>query len=194
MVNDAPPSFDSLMSLQSEVTDSVIGAVTYIASIDKALRVIDVLLNRLQPMKAGRISVKFVLRNGIVVPEPRIFRPIRTSDRKVRWISSYTNHKWLSRKVRSAREFEANHETVRNICTLVTTLLDLRKQMVKRVRDAEMAFANTISSRAPTVTEMGKQLMTMLDQIGSADPTVYAELRLAKLEEADDEDDDDTSD
>ena len=187
MVNDAPPSFASLMSLQSEATESVSGAVAYLASIDKTLRVIDVLLNRLQPMKAGRISVKFVLRTGIVVPEPRIFRPIRTADRRVRWISTYTNHKWLAKKARSSREFEPNHVTVRNLCTLVTTLLDLRKQMVKRLRDAENAFLNTVSSRAPTVNEMSEQLMGMLDQIGSSDPTVYDELRLAKLEEAGDD-------
>jgi hypothetical protein len=183
MVNDAPPSFDSLMTLQSEVTNSLQGAVKYIASIDKVLRVIDVLLNRLQPMEEGRIGVKFVKRNGIVVPEPRIFRPIRTGNRRVvRWISDYTNHKWLSRKV---------YETVRNICTLATTLLDLRKQMVKRVRDAENAFLNTVSSRAPTVEEMSGQLMGMLNQIGNGDATVYDELRLTKLEEATDEDDDD---
>jgi hypothetical protein len=192
MVNDAPPSFDSLMTLQSEVTNSLQGAVKYIASIDKVLRVIDVLLNRLQPMEEGRIGVKFVKRNGIVVPEPRIFRPIRTGNRRVvRWISDYTNHKWLSRKVRKARKFEPNYETVRNICTLATTLLDLRKQMVKRVRDAENAFLNTVSSRAPTVEEMSGQLMGMLNQIGNGDATVYDELRLTKLEEATDEDDDD---
>lgn len=186
MVNFTPPSIGSLLDLQREVTESVQASVQYLAKIDQALLIIDVLLNRFQPMGDGRISIKFISRNGVVVPEARVFRTLRGrnadglirrgADGKIRWVSSYTNYKGLTKRVRSTREFEQNHEIVRSICALATTLFDLRKQMVGRLRYAEQSWRNTLSARQENLDDMHRSLMGMLDRIGETDPTVYDEL------------------
>ncbi|ABO59739.1 hypothetical protein BYI23_E000710 (plasmid) [Burkholderia sp. YI23] len=97
-----------------------------------------------QPFKSGRIGIKFIQNNGKLRPQVRIFTRLRNG----KWISDYVTHKGLVRRVKKSREFEANHQYLRTLCEHITTLIQIRQDMIDRLKHADLSFTNTLKARS----------------------------------------------
>ncbi|WP_425953089.1 hypothetical protein [Ralstonia pseudosolanacearum] len=161
MVSTTPPKIDDLASFREAGYKAVSDAVDLIGSIDTTLEKIDHLMYVMQPFKTGRIGVKFVSSNGKFRPEARIFRQLRN----LKWVSSYASHKGLRRRVKRAREFEANQELLKLLCDHVTTLIQLRMDTIKRLKHFGVSVNLAIRTRSKYMAETIALVDVMGDQL-----------------------------
>ncbi|WP_432263295.1 hypothetical protein [Cupriavidus sp. TMH.W2] len=161
MVDTTPPTIAELADLKEKAIKAVSAAISFISDIDSTLAMIDGLMYVMQPFKSGRIGIKFIKNNGKLRPQARVFRQLRSR----RWVSDYVNHKGLVRRVRKSREFEANHQLLRTLCEHVTNLIQMRMDMVDRLKVADMSFTNTLKARGAYMKQTSSLIGAMHERI-----------------------------
>lgn len=118
-----PPTIDHLATLPDQASRVAVGIAAEVAEIDRALTALDELLNLLQPARTGKIRIEWWERAGHPMPQPVIW-----SHSKAGWRAVRVPGTGLSRRVKSAQEFNDNFKQVKAICQNVTTLLKMREQ------------------------------------------------------------------
>jgi hypothetical protein len=142
-----PPTIDDLASLPDEVRRVAGGIAAEVVEIDKALTALDELLNLLQPPRTGKIRIEWRERKGRRVPTPAIW-----SYSKAGWRAARVPGTGLSRRVKSARDFNDNYKQVKAICQNVTMLLKMREQALAPIAMFQRATAGTLNTNVHRLT------------------------------------------
>ncbi|MCP2086070.1 UNVERIFIED_ORG: hypothetical protein J2Y81_002087 [Paraburkholderia sediminicola] len=142
-----PPTIDDLAGVPEEVAKLAASIVAEVAEIDKALTALDELLNLLQPPRTGKIRIEWWERKGRRVPTPVIW-----SYSKAGWRAVRVPGAGLSRRVKSARDFNDNHKQVKAICQNVTTLLKMREQALAPIAMFQRTTAGTLNTNVHRLT------------------------------------------
>ncbi|MFL9885222.1 hypothetical protein PQR66_19420 [Paraburkholderia agricolaris] len=142
-----PPTIDYLSGLPEEVSRIAAKIAAEVAQIDNALTALDDLLNLLQPPHTGKIRIEWWERNGHRVPTPVIW-----SHSKAGWRAVRVPGTGLSRRVKSARDFNDNHKQVKAICQNVTTLLKMREQALAPIAMFHRTTAGTLNTNVHRLT------------------------------------------
>ncbi|WP_434108023.1 hypothetical protein [Paraburkholderia caffeinilytica] len=142
-----PPTIDDLAGVPEEVAKVAAGIVTEVAEIDRALTALDDLLNLLQPPCNGKIRIEWWERKGRRVPTPVIW-----SHSKAGWRAVRVPGTGLSRRVKSARDFNDNYKQVKAVCQNVTTLLKMREQALAPIAMFQRTTAGTLNTNVHRLT------------------------------------------
>jgi hypothetical protein len=142
-----PPTIDDLARLPDEVKRVAAGIAAEVAEIDKALTALDDMLNLLQPPRTGKIRIEWWERAGRRVPTPVIW-----SHSKAGWRGVRVPGVGLSRRVKSARDFNDNYKQVKAICQNVTTLLKMREQALAPIAMFQRTTAGTLNTNVHRLT------------------------------------------
>lgn len=142
-----PPTIDHLSMLPEQVARTAAQIAAEVAEIDRALDGLDDLLNLLQPPRSGKIRIEWWERAGRQVPTPVIW-----SHSKAGWRAVRVPGTGLSRRVKSARDFNDNYRQVKAICQNVTKLLKMREQALAPIAMFQRTTAGTLNSNTHRLT------------------------------------------
>lgn len=142
-----PPTIDHLSTLPEQVAHTAAQIAAEVAEIDRALEGLDDLLNLLQPPRSGKIRIEWWERAGRPVPTPVIW-----SHSKAGWRAVRVPGAGLSRRAKSARDFNDNYKRVKAICQNVTTLLKMREQALAPIAMFQRTTAGTLNSNTHRLT------------------------------------------
>ena len=142
-----PPTINHLATLTEQASRVAASIAAEVAEIDRALTALDELLNLLQPPRTGKVRIEWWERGGRPVPQPVIW-----SHTKAGWRAVRVRPAGLSRRVRSARDFNDNYRQVKAICQNVTKLLKMREQALAPLAMFERTTAGTLNSNGQRLT------------------------------------------
>lgn len=142
-----PPTIDDLTSLPEEVRRVAAGIAAEVAEIDRALTALDELLNFLQPPRTGKIRIEWWERKGRHIPTPVIW-----SHSKAGWRAARVPGTGLSRRVKSARDFNDNYKQVKAVCRNATMLLKMREQALAPIAMFQRTTAGTLNTNVHRLT------------------------------------------
>jgi hypothetical protein len=151
-----PPTIGYLATLPEQAARIATRIALEVAEIDRALEVLDDLLNLLQPPRSGKIRIEWWERAGRPVPQPVVWSHAKATG----WRAKRVPSAGLSRRARSTHDFHDTCQQVRAVCQNVTKLMTMREQALAPLAMFSRSTAGTLhtNERVLTMTCLGIDL------------------------------------
>lgn len=138
--------------LQERIYGAVVQGTLLIKIIDQLLTVYGKILYTGQPFETGKLGVLFINEPTRTFPQCRRFRPITSSSQRRQWVSDYVPHTSFSRRLRKTRNFSQNYQEMHIICQNISSLIDLRQNIVKKINDCAAGLNSLFDAHNMQIT------------------------------------------